>query len=96
MAKGTNRANGGPTTERMTAAARDAAERVTRAADRAERDVRRAAARATRRVKATRARAVRQASTTVGGMRSYIEDYPMAATGVAFAAGLILAGLLRR
>lgn len=96
MAKTTNRAvNGGPA-ERMTAAARDAVDRVTRAADRAEREVRRAAARATRRAKSTRKQAMRRTSTTVGNVRTYIEDNPLAATGIAFAAGLVLAGLLRR
>lgn len=87
--------NGGPT-ERMTAAAHEAMDRVTRAADRAEREVRRAAARAARRAKTTRKRAVRRANTTVDNVRTYIEDNPLAATGIAFAAGLVLAGLLRR
>jgi len=96
MVKATNRAvNGGPS-ERLTAAAHDAVDRVTRAADRAEREVRRAAARATRRAKATRKQAVRRASRTAGNVRTYIEDNPLAATGIAFAAGLVLAGLLRR
>jgi ElaB/YqjD/DUF883 family membrane-anchored ribosome-binding protein len=97
MTKDTTRAaNGGPTTERVTAAARDAVDRVARAADRAEREVRTAATRATRRAKATRAQALRRTSTTVGSMRSYIEENPVAATGIAFAAGLVLARLLRR
>lgn len=95
MAKETNRgANGGIAAEGMTAAARDAVDRVARVADRAEREVRRAATRATRRARKTRV--VRRAGTTVGSLRSYIEDNPITATGIAFAAGLVIAGLLRR
>jgi ElaB/YqjD/DUF883 family membrane-anchored ribosome-binding protein len=97
MAKASNQAaNGGPTTDRMATAAHDTVDRVARAADRAEREVRRAATRATRRAKTTRTRAVQRADASVGSVRSYIEDNPVAATGIAFAAGLVLAGLLRR
>ena len=97
MAKETNRgANGCIAAEGLTAAARDAVERVALVADRAERDVRRAAARAAKRARKARKRAIRRASSTVGSLRSYVEDNPVAATGIAFAAGLVLAGLLRR
>jgi ElaB/YqjD/DUF883 family membrane-anchored ribosome-binding protein len=80
----------------MATAAHDTVDRVARAADRAEREVRRATTRATRRVKKTRARAVQRADASVGTVRSYIEGNPVACAGIAFAAGLVLAGLLRR
>jgi ElaB/YqjD/DUF883 family membrane-anchored ribosome-binding protein len=87
---------GNPTAERLASKAHDTVDRVAEAATYAEREVRNAAARTAEQAKQLRDQAVERADENMQRVRSYVEQNPMMAAGIAFAAGVILSSLFRR
>jgi ElaB/YqjD/DUF883 family membrane-anchored ribosome-binding protein len=87
---------GTPTAERLASKAHDAVDRAAEAANYAEREVRNAASRTAERAQQLREQAVEAADENVQRVRSYVEQNPMMAAGIAFAAGVILSSLFRR
>ena len=85
-----------PTAERLAAKAHDTVDRVAEAANYAEREVRGAAARTAEQAKELRDQALERADENMQRVRSYVEQNPMMAAGIAFAAGVLLSTLFRR
>jgi ElaB/YqjD/DUF883 family membrane-anchored ribosome-binding protein len=87
---------GNATAERLASKAHETVDRVAEAANYAEREVRNAAARTAEQARQLREQAVERADENVQRVRSYVEQNPMMAAGIAFAAGVILSSLFRR
>jgi ElaB/YqjD/DUF883 family membrane-anchored ribosome-binding protein len=92
----TEEQGGNPTAERLASKAHDTVDRVAEAATYAEREVRNAAARTAEQARQLRDQAVERADENVQRVRSYVEQNPMMAAGIAFAAGVLLSSLFRR
>jgi ElaB/YqjD/DUF883 family membrane-anchored ribosome-binding protein len=84
------------TTDKMASRAHEAVDRVAEKSGAAEQQLRDQAHRATERVRDTEERAKAVASESVRTVESYIERNPLMSAGIAFVAGLVLSGLLRR
>lgn len=87
---------GSPTAERLAAKAHETVDRVAETANYAEREVRSAAARTAEQAKELRDQAMEKADENVQRVRSYVDQNPMMAAGIAFAAGVLLSSLFRR
>jgi ElaB/YqjD/DUF883 family membrane-anchored ribosome-binding protein len=85
-----------PTTERVAALAHETIDRVAETAKPAEHRVRSAAATAAEAAKRAQDQAVEAAGENLRKVRSYMEQNPLTTAGVAFAAGALLVGWLRR
>jgi ElaB/YqjD/DUF883 family membrane-anchored ribosome-binding protein len=84
------------TTDRLAAMAHDTVDRVADAANHAETEVRGAAARTTRQVRQLQDQAMETADENMKKVRMYVKKNPLTATGIAFAAGVVLTTLFRR
>lgn len=87
---------GSPTAERLASKAHETVDRMAEAANYAEREVRSAATRTAEQAKQLRDQAVESADENMQRVRSYVEQNPMMAAGIAFAAGVLLSSLFRR
>jgi ElaB/YqjD/DUF883 family membrane-anchored ribosome-binding protein len=83
-------------TDKFAAKAHETVDRVAERTAATERDLRERADRASARIHETEERAKAMASDTAKNLESYIERNPLMSAGIAFAAGLVLSGLLRR
>lgn len=94
--------SGGPnnepttTSDRLASKAHETIDRVKDTADYAEQHARDAAARAAEKAREVRDQVRQTADEGYEKARTYVERNPLAAAGIAFAAGLILSSLLRR
>jgi ElaB/YqjD/DUF883 family membrane-anchored ribosome-binding protein len=84
------------TTDHLAAMAHDTVDRVAEAANHAETGVRSAAARTTRQVKDLQDQAMETADENMKRVRTYVKKNPLTATGIAFAAGVVLSAIFRR
>lgn len=89
-------APGDSTARRVALGAHETIDRAADAAERAERTVRDSAAAADERLRETASEAVDQGRESVERARGYVAEHPLAAVGIAFAAGVVAAALLRR
>ncbi len=96
MAQTRNESNSNSTTERLAGMAHETVDRAAGIAGNAEQDVREAAARTARRARQMQDQAAEAADEGARRVRSYVEDNPLLAAGIAFAAGVLLSSLLRR
>jgi ElaB/YqjD/DUF883 family membrane-anchored ribosome-binding protein len=85
-----------PTSDRLASKAHETIDRMKETADYAEEHARDAAARTAEKAKEVRDQVRQTADESYEKARSYVERNPLAAAGIAFAAGLILSSLLRR
>jgi ElaB/YqjD/DUF883 family membrane-anchored ribosome-binding protein len=87
---------GAPTTERVAGVAHEAIEGAARKAEPVERQLREQAGKAGDQLEAGQAAAAKQLEQSVKSVESFVRERPVAATGIAFAAGALAAILLRR
>ncbi len=87
---------GAPTTERAASIAREAIDGAARKAEPVERQLREQAVKAGDRLEAGQAAAAQQLEQSMKSVESFVRERPVAATGIAFAAGALAAILLRR
>src|SRR5262245_42902460 len=85
-----------PTTDRLASMAHDTIDRVADVANGAEREVRGAASRTARQAKEYGDQAMEAADEQITKLRSYVEENPLMAAGIAFFAGMVVLSLLRR
>jgi ElaB/YqjD/DUF883 family membrane-anchored ribosome-binding protein len=76
--------------------AHETVDRVAEMANSAESEVRSAAAKTTRQVKDMQDQAIDAADEHMKKVRTYVKKNPLTATGIAFAAGVVLSTLFRR
>ena len=84
------------TTHRVAETAHDVIDRAADKAEPVEQDLRERAAKAGEKLETTRANAGEQVEKSVANLESFVRERPVAATGIAFAAGALAAILLRR
>lgn len=87
---------GSATTQRVAERAHQTIDRAAEVAAEAEESVRTSAQRATERLREGEERARESFDDSVNRLRTYVEQNPLAAAGIAFAAGLLVSALLRR
>jgi ElaB/YqjD/DUF883 family membrane-anchored ribosome-binding protein len=88
--------NGHKTTEAIARSAHEAVDRVAETAAQAEERLRKAGMAAQENLKAGSERARVKSSELADDMRTYVNDHPLTALGIAFAAGMLLTAMLRR
>jgi ElaB/YqjD/DUF883 family membrane-anchored ribosome-binding protein len=93
---GSNNEPTGTTTDRLASKAHETIDRVKETADYAEQHARDAAARTAEKAREVRDQVRQTADESYDKARTYVERNPLAAAGIAFAAGLLLSSLLRR
>lgn len=84
------------TSQKVALSAHDTIDRAADVAARAEQSVRESAAMADERVRETANRALDEGAAGVKRARDYVGEHPLASVGIAFAAGIVAAALLRR
>ena len=89
-------ANSHQTTEAMARTAHEAVDKVADSAAHAEERIRKAGAAAQENLKAGSERARMKSSELTGEVREYVNDHPLAALGIAFAAGMFISAMMRR
>jgi ElaB/YqjD/DUF883 family membrane-anchored ribosome-binding protein len=85
-----------PTTDRLAAKAHETIERVAESAVGAEHRVRERASDAAGKMRETEQRARQTADQSVAKVSDYVQQNPLLSAGIAFAAGALLSGMLRR
>jgi ElaB/YqjD/DUF883 family membrane-anchored ribosome-binding protein len=76
--------------------AHDTIDRVADVANEAEREVRGAAARTARQAKEAGEQAMEAADEHISKLRGYVEENPLLAAGIAFAAGMLVVSLMSK
>jgi ElaB/YqjD/DUF883 family membrane-anchored ribosome-binding protein len=84
------------TSDRLASMAHEAIDRATPRVSRAEQEVRGAATKAADSAKLLQEHAMQAAEENLRSVRSFIGSNPLAAAGIAFAAGALLSALVRR
>jgi len=84
------------TSDRLASMAHDTVDKVAETARSAEQQARVAASRAADKAREAEDRMRTAADEGLSTVRSYVEQNPLAAAGIAFAAGIVLSSLLRR
>jgi ElaB/YqjD/DUF883 family membrane-anchored ribosome-binding protein len=85
-----------PTTEKMASVAHDAIDVAVRKAQPVEQQLREQVGKASEQVDATQTAALRQLEQSMKNIEEFVKQKPVAATGLAFAAGALAAIVLRR
>lgn len=88
--------NRSATSQRMAERAHQTIDKAAELAGEAEQSLRERAARAGEKLREGEERALDTLDEGVNRIRSYVEQNPLAAAGIAFAAGLLVSALLRR
>jgi ElaB/YqjD/DUF883 family membrane-anchored ribosome-binding protein len=86
----------GRTAERLASMAHDTIDRVADGAARAENEVREGAAKLADKARESEERVIESADAGLKAARQYVRENPILSAGIAFAAGLVMSGLLRR
>lgn len=82
-------------TEQVALKAHEAVDRIAAQVERAEERIRTAAGQAEVTLKESRSKVEQRASEVSGEVSSYVQQHPVAALGIAFGAGVLVAALLR-
>lgn len=85
-----------PTTEKVASVAHEAIDGAARKAQPVEQQIRQQASKAGEQMDATQTAAIRQVEQSMKTVESFVKERPVAATGIAFAAGALAAIILRR
>jgi len=85
-----------PTTHKMASVAHDAIEDAARKVEPIEQQLREQAHKAGEQMEATQAAAMKQVEQSMKKVETFVREQPVAATGLAFAAGAVFALILRR
>ncbi len=83
------------TTEQVALKAHEAVDRIAAQVERAEERIRAATGRAEEKLKVSRDKVEQRAGEVGDEVTSYVQQHPLAAIGIAFGAGLLVAALLR-
>ncbi len=84
------------TTHKVATAAHDAIDSAAKKAEPVEQQIRERASKAGEQMEATQAAAVRQVEDSMQKIEKFVRERPVAATGMAFAAGVLATLILRR
>ncbi|HET6565922.1 MAG TPA: hypothetical protein VFG52_10955 [Xanthomonadales bacterium] len=85
-----------PTTQKVASVAHEAIDGAARKAEPVEQQVREQASKAGEQIEAKQAAAIKQVEQSMKSVESFVKERPVAATGIAFAAGVLAAIILRR
>lgn len=85
-----------PTIEKVAGVAHDVIDGAARKAQPVEQQLREQASKASEQMDATHTAAIRQLEQSIKSVESFVKQRPVAATGIAFAAGALAAVILRR
>ncbi len=85
-----------PTTRKVASVAHDAIDGAARKAEPVEQQLREQASKAGEQMEAKQEAAMKQIDQTMKSVESFVRERPVAATGIAFAAGALAAIILRR
>jgi ElaB/YqjD/DUF883 family membrane-anchored ribosome-binding protein len=88
--------NSAPTTHKVAGVAHDAIDGAAKKAEPMEQQLREQAGKAGEQMEATHAAAAKQVEKSMRQVESFVKERPVAATGLAFAAGALAAIILRR
>ena len=85
-----------PTTQRVAAAAHEVIDAAAEKAEPVEQQIRETASRAGEKLEASQEAVVAQVGQSVASLENFVRQRPIAAAGIAFAAGVLATSLLRR
>jgi ElaB/YqjD/DUF883 family membrane-anchored ribosome-binding protein len=83
-------------TEQITSKAHEAVDRIAEQVERAEERIRTACGSAEEMLKESREKVRLQSDRMTGTVTEYVQQHPLAALGIAFGAGVVVAALLKR